>query len=382
MAQGLKGDWLFNGGFKANHYEGKDAKSIRVIEYDVQVGSYIKNGLCVGAIFQNNYGLNAYTESSYGVLPFVRAGIIKRSVRPFAQLEAGRIWHKFKFQSYIPGDKYHETNLNFRLGVEILLSENTVFEIQFKDNLLRKVDYGFGAFEDNEGLSIEFGISWYLRRNRLFDNGFSLKESYLKKGNTSLFTDSDIGLKKNETLTSISFSWGKMLRDNLFLKTGYRGQFGNDPTGYKMINIISPSVQYFAEIKENTFFSPSIGTSLILAKPAGSNNYERPFSLFVRPSITHFFKKAMLDISLEGRYYSQMNIETLNSEVGHWAVKSVLGVEYYLAPQLAIRGELWGSLLGPAQKFESFYIFSPEVGNAHFRFGFHYFYQKKKNIHN
>jgi len=377
MAQGYKGDWLFRGDFRANHYDIYQQKSENTIEYDAQVGRFIKNGLCIGAIFQNYYGLNAYTETSYGIFPFVRGSINKGNLRPFLQIEGGRLWHKYEFQSFVPGDKYHETNINLRLGLLAVLTKNTAIEIHLKHNLLNRINYGSYAYNYKQGFSLGLDMNFFLTQTKYHNDNFFLAETVLKKGNKSLTTKTGINLKKEDRLANIDLAWGNMTKDGFRFSLAYKSQHGNDPLGYISYNIISPSIQHYYSLKNKFYFSPSTGASFHLGVRKNSNDIKTAYSIFYRPTITQFFRRASLELGFEGFLRSKLVSSTRFTETQNWGVKSIVSGEYYLSPQLALRGEIWGNLFGSSPAFESLYIFAPEVGNGHLRVGIRYFYQKR-----
>ncbi|MBI5915086.1 MAG: hypothetical protein HY842_06890 [Bacteroidetes bacterium] len=368
-AQTNKGDWLLNGGLTVNYYEVVIPNHDNFIggDFQPQIGYFFANGLAAGATF--SLKTNFKRIPSKGVLPFFRGYFGKGKVRPFFQVDGGRVWTKIITTS-------HETTLNFRLGAGIFLSENVAIEGRLDYNVVNKTEAGPYSYGEKEGLTLGFGMNYFLTRNRVAKDSFSLLDEYLKKGNSAIGMT---GFLDFEFYVATNIFWEKMLADRLRLKTNLNGFYWNgdsepDDPDYLSYYILSIEAQPFVSLKKSTFFSPGGGinfNSVFAGKPFHSRH---SFSIFAKPVLTQFFRRSLLELGVEFRHFFGNEYWEENFE--DWSGNIFLGGEYFMSPRLSLRGELWANLFGNQVATQDL-DFRNEAGSTHFRLGFHYFLKKK-----
>ncbi|MEK7256518.1 MAG: hypothetical protein AAB316_17315 [Bacteroidota bacterium] len=222
QGQMQKGDWLINGKWSIQHdVSPADYNPNFSTSFQPQAGYFLFNGVAVGSEFitQLEKTPRFSTETTLGALPFVRVYLDNRRIHSFLQIDGGWAWtHRHYREEFLLPDRSSRASfLNLRLGAGIFLSKNVAFETRLDYNAIyKRKSIGYTA-SDNIGMTIGFGLSYFLNQGSMKEDTFNLPDEYLKAGN---FGFGASGVWNFEEGVQGDLFWEKMLTDRLRLEIG------------------------------------------------------------------------------------------------------------------------------------------------------------------
>lgn len=353
----MKGDWLLRGNVWVDHYEIPESKSYRINYFRSQIGYYFKKGLCLGIIDELSF--NTKYWSTFGAQPFFRATLFKKRFSPFVQLSGGWKEGKNRFKQ---SNDYTLWHLNLRAGVGLRIGKMATIDLSTNLMLLHHLAKG-----RDEKMPPVFTSSLHLSYHFSHDNtGFdsmTIQDVYFQKGNKTIGLD----------VTYFPTAYGSiMINERVQFAMAWSSFLGgNEYIGNYAWNHIIAEVRPFFRIRENTFFTPNMGasfTSVVIQKPF---DLDGRLQLRTSPKMVHFSKRIKLEVGLEAQYL----LHKKESEQERFSANTMLGVQYFLSPQLTLNAEIRGALVGSAWPGNG--TTWQNIGGAHFQLGFRYFYQKQ-----